>query len=157
MVILGGYLARLFAMLNYTADGAFVSPQASERAAHLLQWMVDGSLASEEHHLVLNKLLCGLALDTPLVQDVVLSEHELDTARGLLEAVIAHWRALGSTSVAGLRQTFLQREGRLWHEGPAWRLRVAPSAFDMLLDRLPWGLSTVKFPWMTEVLHVEWR
>jgi hypothetical protein len=27
----------------------------------------------------------------------------------------------------------------------------------MLLDRLPWGYSTVKFPWMQELIHVQWR
>ena len=32
---------------------------------------------------------------------------------GLLQAVIAHWKVLGKTSPAGLRETFLCREGRL--------------------------------------------
>jgi hypothetical protein len=34
---------------------------------------------------------------------------------------------------------------------------VPPRAFDMLLDRLPWGYVTIRFPWMPEVLHVDWR
>jgi hypothetical protein len=36
-------------------------------------------------------------------------------------------------------------------------LKVQPRAFDMLLDRLPWGFSIIKLPWMQGVLHVEWR
>lgn len=75
----------------------------------------------------------------------------------MLQAVISHWNALGGTSVQGLRETFLQREGRLQRDEDAWRLRVAPRPFDMLLDRLPWGYATLKLPWMKEVLHVDWR
>ena len=29
-------------------------------------------------------------------------------------------------------------------------------AQDLLLNRLPWGYSTVKFAWMPETLHIEW-
>jgi hypothetical protein len=95
-------------------------------------------------------------LDTP-----GLSEATRATLDGLLQAVIAHWRALGSTSPDGLRQTFLQREGRLTHEraeaGQHWQLAVKSGPFDMLLDRLPWSYSTIKLPWMHEVLYVDWR
>ncbi|HLO95924.1 MAG TPA: contractile injection system tape measure protein, partial [Burkholderiaceae bacterium] len=69
----------------------------------------------------------------------------------------------GHTSVAGLREAFLQRQGRLAKDKPradappAWRLRVEKRGLDVLLDRLPWGFSTVRLPWMEGVLHVEWR
>jgi hypothetical protein len=59
--------------------------------------------------------------------------------------------------VAGLRETFLQREGRLEHGEDRWQLQVKSLTFDVLMDRLPWGYATLKFPWMREVLHVDWR
>ena len=31
------------------------------------------------------------------------------------------------------------------------------SAFDMLLDRIPWSFSTIRHAWMDRVVHVEWR
>jgi hypothetical protein len=71
--------------------------------------------------------------------------------------MIQHWKILGSTSVAGLRETFLQREGQLTRRDDHWQLLVEPRPFDMLLDQLPWGYSTVKFPWMQQVMHVDWR
>jgi hypothetical protein len=107
--------------------------------------------------LVLNKLLCGVPPAMPLPREVVLQAREQDAGGQLLQTVISHWNALGSTSVQGLRETFLQREGRLQRDDEAWRLRVAPRAFDMLLDRLPWGYATLKLPWMKGVLHVDWR
>ena len=71
--------------------------------------------------------------------------------------MIDNWKVLGNTSVAGLRETFLQRQGRLQLRDDAWRLRVEPKAFDMLLDQLPWGFSTIKYPWMERAIYVEWR
>ena len=71
--------------------------------------------------------------------------------------MIANWKVLGNTSVAGLRESFLQRGGSLKRHDEAWRLQVEPRAFDMLLDQLPWGYSTIKHPWMERVIHVDWR
>jgi len=34
---------------------------------------------------------------------------------------------------------------------------VEPRSFDMLLDRLPWSIATLRLPWMDRVLHVDWR
>jgi hypothetical protein len=70
---------------------------------------------------------------------------------------------VGHTSVAGLRESFLQREGRLQQdktpagEPPRWRLRVHTRGIDVLLDRLPWSFQTIRLPWMQGALHVEWR
>lgn len=157
IVLLGAYAPRLFSMLGLTDGRAFVDADAAARAVHLLQWLVDERSDREEYLLVLNKLLCGLPLATPLPREVALQAREQDAGQQMLQAVISHWNALGGTSVQGLRETFLQREGRLQRDEDAWRLRVAPRPFDMLLDRLPWGYATLKLPWMKEVLHVDWR
>ena len=92
-----------------------------------------------------------------------LASSELQVLEELLKAVIAHWKAIGSTSVLGLRESFLQRDGRLQRQDksegdlPVWRLKVEARAFDMLLDRLPWGFGLIRLPWMQGVLHVDWR
>jgi hypothetical protein len=157
LVLLGAYAPRLFTLLGLTDGRRFVDADAAARAVHLLQWLVDERSDREEHLLVLNKLLCGVPPAMPLPREVVLQAREQDAGGQLLQTVISHWNALGSTSVQGLRETFLQREGRLQRDDEAWRLRVAPRAFDMLLDRLPWGYATLKLPWMKGVLHVDWR
>ena len=33
---------------------------------------------------------------------------------------------------------------------------MTPRAYDMLLDRLPWGFAMVKFAWLTAPIHVRW-
>jgi hypothetical protein len=71
--------------------------------------------------------------------------------------MIQNWKTIGNTSIAGFRESFLQREGRLQLIDNAWHLIVVPKAFDMLLDQIPWSFSTIKHPWMERVVYVEWR
>lgn len=157
LVLAGPYLPRLLGRLDLLDGQRFRDDEAAERAVHLLQWLASGRRRAAEHELVLNKLLCGLPASHPVPAEVVLSDEETAAVDGLLQALIAHWKVLGRTSVAGLRETFLMRDGALSHVDEGWKLVVAPRAFDMLLDQLPWGYKTLRFPWMPEVLRVEWR
>jgi len=157
MVLMAPYLPRLFAMLGLVADGVFVDLDAAERAVHLLQFAVSGAGSTPEYALPLNKLLCGLPLDAPVAAGIDLTVDERETVEGLLEAMIAAWSALGRTSVEGLRQSFLMRGGELSLGAQGWELAVAHGPFDMLMDRLPWSFSIVRFGWMPAPLHVSWN
>jgi len=75
----------------------------------------------------------------------------------LLENVIRTWEKIGNTSIDGLRQGFLRRDGKLSERGGRLYLQMEISGIDVLLDYLPWNLSIVKLPWMKEILFVEWR
>ena len=109
------------------------------------------------YQLILPKVLCGLPLNLPLDYSIQISPAEQAEADHLLSAVIEHWGALGSTSPGGLREGFLQREGKLEKRQSGWLLHIESKTLDILLDRLPWNLSLLKLPWMEEVLKVEWR
>lgn len=157
MVIFATYMQRLFGILELTKDGQFVSDEASQRAVHLLQYAVNGESSTPEYQLVLNKLFCGIHGGLPIVRGIDMTQKEKDIIEQMLNGVIAHWSALGKTSVSGLRQTFLQREGHLHFEDDGWHLKIPQATFDMLLDRLPWSFAMIKFPWMPHPLHVTWR
>ena len=160
LVLLANYAPRLFGMLGLLQGDAFVDEAARHRAVHCLVYLGDGHTDTEEHEWVLNKLLCGVPIDEPVPPAPPLDDI-FPTLDSLLTAVIAHWAVLGSTTPRGLRQTFLQRIGRLVeheaHEGEHWRLKVQPGPFDVLLNRLPWGYETIKLPWMKGAIHVDWR
>lgn len=157
MVIFATYMQRLFGILELTREGKFVSDEASQRAVHLLQYAVNGESSTPEYQLVLNKLFCGIHGGVPIVRGIDITQKEKDIVEQMLNGVIAHWSALGKTSIGGLRQTFLQREGHLYFEEEAWHLKIPQATFDMLLDRLPWSFAMIKFPWMPHPLHVTWR
>jgi hypothetical protein len=157
MVIIATYAQRLFSILDLTKDGQFISEEAAQRGVHLLQYAITGASATPEYQLTLNKLLCGIHGGKPITCGIDITDKEKDTIEQMLNGVIAHWKALGKTSIAGLRQTFLQREGQLHFEEEAWHLHIPSATFDMLLDRLPWSFAMIRFPWMEHPLKVTWR
>jgi hypothetical protein len=107
--------------------------------------------------MILPKFLCGMASNLPLDHTIQITQNERDETNGLLEAVVENWGALGNSSPDGLREGFLVRDGKLLQKESGWKLIVEPKAIDILLERLPWGMSIVKLPWMKELLKVEWR
>jgi hypothetical protein len=157
MVIVVPYVQRLFGLLELTADGKFVSDEAAQRGVHLLQYVVTGEESTPEYLLVLNKLLCGIHGGVPIVPGITVTEKEKTIIEQMLNGVISHWSALGTTSIGGLRETFLQRQGHLYFQDDAWQLKIPQKTFDMLLDRLPWSFALTKMPWMAQPLHVTWR
>jgi hypothetical protein len=156
LVLVWPYLGRFFGSLGWTSAQGFVDGQAAIKAVLLLHHMVWQTDEATEPHLLLNKILCGLPPETPVPRRTVLEAAEKSACEGLLAAVIAHWQALKKTSTAGLRATFLQRFGLLSQVQDRWHLRVERRPFDLLLDRLPWGIAAVQLSWMPRMLSVEW-
>ncbi len=157
LVLAAVYLPHLWSRLGLADAQAFVNDDAAERAAHLLHWLACGHTEAPEQVLVLNKLLCGIELVTPLRAGFEPTNDEREVLDSLLAAMIGQWRSLGGTTSNGLRESFLQRPGALTHDDNGWQLLVKPRSYDMLLDRLPWDFRTVGQPWMKEVLYVQWR
>lgn len=157
LVIAAPYLARLWPMLGLVVEHSFVDRAANERAVRLMNYLVFGAEASRESTSALGRVLCGLPPTEALSATSSLSARERHAIEGLLAAMITQWKAIGSTSIEGLRSTFLAREGHLIREERGWHLRVKPATFDMLLNRLPWGFRYCRFPWMPEPLEVSWR
>lgn len=156
MVLLHPFLTAHFKKLGLQRDGNFVNEEARERAVHQLRFLATGQEDATEPLLVLAKILCGMEPSAPVGRSAGLDELARTQAATLMEAVIRHWAALKNTTPEGLRETFLRREGRLEKIEDGWRLRVDARGFDVLLARLPWPLSVIRLPWMSETLFVEW-
>ena len=161
LVLLHPYLPRLFAALGWVAErhpAGEPFPWASlPRAAALLNWLATGREEPLEFELGTVKLLLGLRPDDALpVAKGLLGDAEREEGGALLAAVLEHWPALGKTSTDGLRLAFLQRGGLLYPAADGWLLRPQTETYDILLDRLPWGISIARLPWMNRNLHIEW-
>ena len=116
-----------------------------------------GATGRQENELVLDKILCNLPIGMPIDNSIVLTEGEQDMINELLKAVTQHWDALKGTSIDGLRESFLQRDGKLIIGEEQYYLQVEQKAFDVLLDRIPWNISMIRLSWMEKVLSVQWR
>jgi len=159
LALLHPFLPMLFQGLDLLATGGDGRPQLrieqGTRAVRLLQYLVDGRGDAPAPALLLNKLLCGLPPDFP-APPVDLGQNELAHCDQLLHAVIGNWPAIGHASAAALRETFLQREGRLeWRDGQC-TLTVQRRTVDVLMEKLPWSLAVIVHPWMRQALHVSW-
>lgn len=156
LVLVHPFLSTLFQKLQWLEKGKFINESFQFRAVHLLQYLVDGTEQNPEFDLVLNKILCGISLETTIPREIFLNENEKQLAGELLKAVLATWEKLQNTSVNGLQVSFLQRKGILSSGTDSWKLRVEQKGIDVLLAFLPWGLGLVKSSWMKKFLLVEW-
>jgi hypothetical protein len=70
--------------------------------------------------------------------------------------MITNWTMLSNSTEEALRETFLQRQGRLSCEGSIWKLCVQREALDVLIDQIPWNFTMVSHDWMPLALQVNW-
>ena len=156
LVLLAVFLPHLFNQLQMLNENGLRDSATVTRAVHLLQYLVDGCTTTAEPLLALNKLLCGVPLNCVVQNAIVISAAEVAICQQLLNAVIVKWGSIEGTSVAGLQQTFLQRQGRLLKTAEGWRLTVQRKTLDVLVDQIPWRIAVVSPSWMTTTLTVKW-
>lgn len=156
LVLLHPFLPPLFEGLGLVEADAFADEAAAAYAALLLHHLVFGEAPLDESALALNKVLCGLPpSDFVDITQAVPSAHQVELEE-LLAAVCGHWEALRHAAPDDLRQTFLQRSGKLHLSDGRAELVVERKTVDLLVDRLPWAISLVRLPWMGEMLEVRW-
>ena len=161
LVLTAPFLPRLFEMLGMLGvdeEGKtrIRDHETASRAVHLLQYLVDGRTDAPEPALPLAKILCGVPTDAPIAPRIEPTQAERDACERLLRSVIARWGIIPNTSIAGLRETFLQREGKLVREPDRFLLRVERKTVDILVDQIPWSIAIVYHAFMPYPLHVTW-
>jgi hypothetical protein len=161
LILANPFLPHLFDTLDWLVRDAAGKPHlrdeaTASRAVHLLQYLVDGHTGRPEPRLALNKVLCGMSIAVPVARAIDPTEIERQTCDTLLRSIIENWPILRNTSIAGLRETFLQREGKLTYADVGWRLQVQRKTLDVLVDQVPWSIGVVFHPWMPTALHVTW-
>ena len=157
LIIIAPFLHVLFQKCGLMEQSGFKDELSKYKAIQLLAYAATGKTSQEEPELVINKILCGLDLTAPLNKVEDLEAPEKEIVDSLLHAVTQQWSALKETSIDGLRNSFLQREGRLIEEEGQFFLKVEQKPFDMLLSQIPWNISKIKLSWMQKILEVEWK
>lgn len=157
LVLLGPYIPRLFEILKYVENKIFVDERCRMRAAAILKFLVFENYKDDQVEPSLAKYLCGVPLNRKIPDQAILNESEKAIANDLLSNVCVTWSVLKNTSLAGLRSSFLHRKGTLTEKDNDCYLQVETLAFDLLLDKLPWGFATLKMPWQKGILFTKWR
>lgn len=156
IVILHYFLSPYFNDLGLLVHGKFKDDPAHQRAVLLLYYLATGKSKVAEFDLTLPKILCGYPMEETMPTVLILTKKEKIESKNLLEAVINHWSPLKNTSIKGLRSTFFERDGKLTKKENGWLLTIEQKTIDVLLGKLPWGYSTIRQPWMQEILNVDW-
>lgn len=156
LILLHPFIPAFLQRVGLNIDGV-ISIDALPRAAALLHHLATGRIEIYEFELGFIKVLLGITPETALpVTTGLLTAQDIEESDALIGAMIGHWTAIGKTSIAGLRSTFLSRIGLLALEDLGWTLHVESSSIDMLLDRLPWGFGIIRLPWMQRTLYTQW-
>lgn len=157
LVLIHPFLRYFFGGLNLLDENLhFKSTDDNYKAVHLLQFIVTGEEKSEEHNLVLNKILCGLEVNEAVPKDIPLSDEEKKECQHMIRTVLERWYALKTNKPEALMETYLQRDGILKQAGQGWNLSIERNTFDVMLEKLPWAISIISFPWSKQILYVEW-
>ena len=160
LVILFPFLPMLFMRLNMLSQDRrdFNSNESKVRAIFILQRLIaNEDREYDEKDLFLNRLLINYPFNEPLPKRMELNQDELNTIDSLLEAAKTNWEKMRNTSMRGFQEAFLRRAGFIEKTEREWVLTVEERAFDILLDSIPWSYKLVRFPWMENILKVNWR
>lgn len=158
LVIFHPFLEKLFEQLDLYKNGEWNEPYSRHKAILLTQYLITGRDEFYENELILNKILCGLPVKSEVNTKLQITEKEKDKCRSLIEAVMEHWKTMSGSSFEALRETFLQRAGKLDLSSTySYELWVEERGVDVLLAQLPWGIGMIKTPWMVYYLTCNWN
>jgi len=125
-------------------------------ATHVLHYVATGNECDFEQTMLLEKYLVGLDPFESIPREITISETIKLEVENLMMAVRENWKPMKSSSVEAVRETFIQRQGKLINESPNPRLVVERKTVDILLNQLNWTISIIRLPWLDEIIFVEW-
>ncbi len=156
LILLHPFIHRFFVQTGIAGNTGSILDRERDLAVQSLHYLATGQEDFFEAGLVFEKFICGVPLKMPVQRQSLLTEQVKEESEILLKNVISHWGALKNSSPDGLRQTFLQRNGKLMIKDETATLQVERKSYDVLLDKLPWNISMVKLPWLKKIIFVEW-
>ena len=159
LILFSPMLSRAFKNLEYLdLQGRFKSEQLKERAIYFLAYLSHKDEEVTEDGLVLNKLMTGWELNTPVQAGITLDEKEKEIAEGMIDEMRSKWTGMDNTKNDTMRTSWYQRDGRLSTDKySTWVLRVDQKAYDLLLGRLAYSVPYFDGSWTSTTIRVEWQ
>jgi len=157
LVILHPFLPQLFTTLGFfNKEKKQIHPDKIHDATQVLHFLATKNESPYGYELTFEKFLCGIPINTPIKRLQEISIEQKEECNSLLHSVINHWSALKTNNTDTLRSGFLIREGKLTKGIDSNKVYVQRQAHDILLERLPWGLSVINLPWIPTITFIEW-
>jgi hypothetical protein len=157
LILLAPFLSLFFTKMGLLSNGTFNSLRTTIKATQLLHYLLYGTTRTPEDLLFFNKILCGLPLNTPIPQKIIITKNIKTECHSLLIHVIEQWGTLKNISAESFVHSFLKRNAILTKNNNGWLLKVENNAFDILLDTLPFHVNFIKFTWNDYLITTEWQ
>ncbi|WP_340112884.1 contractile injection system tape measure protein [Maribellus mangrovi] len=155
-VLFHPFLKLFFQQFNWLDEAGNIKDHDRLKAVQALHYCSTGNDQYFEGDMVLEKFLCEVPLQTTLPASSLLNESIKKEADNMLGELIKKWPALKNTSPDGLREMFVQRNGKLIQKDRNFKLIIERKTQDILLEKLQWNISIIKLPWKKELIIVEW-
>lgn len=156
LIIVWPFLTRYFEQLFIVENGEFVDEMSKNRAVFLIQQLVYNKIDFPEYELVLNKILVGWPLENHLSPIAPLTMDEKNLSLSLLNGLKSNWDKVKNSSIEGVQETFIQRQGLLKIREERFELEIEKKGVDVLLNSLSWNISLIKLPWMQKPIYIDW-
>ena len=156
-ILLYPYLTRFFKDLDYLSEDKKIKSNKQSRAVSLMVYLLTGKEQAFDYQLHFIKWLLGIPVSAFLpLEKSSLTENEKALAEVVLLSLKSHWSVLKNTSIATIRESFLQRAGIMKLDHEQCHLQIERKGIDVLIDQIPFSLSIIRLAWIKQPIIVTW-
>ncbi len=128
-----------------------------ELAVHILHYLATGKTEQAESDLLFEKFLCNIPFEQSINRFVSISDEHKAHVHELLDAIKSNWSAMKTASYGLLQNEFLQRPGKISFKDLNATLTMEQKTPDILMNKLSWGFSMIRFSWKKGFIYVHWN
>ncbi|MFT5851700.1 MAG: hypothetical protein ACI87J_001673 [Colwellia sp.] len=156
-ILLYPYLTPFFKDLDYLSEDQKIKSNKQSSAVLLMVYLLTGKEQAFDYQLHFIKWLLGIQVSAFLpLEKNALTENEKALADVVLLSLKSHWSVLKNTSIATIRESFLQRAGIMKLDHEQCHLHIERKGIDVLIDQIPFSLSIIRLSWIKQPITVTW-
>ncbi len=156
LCLLAPWLTNFFKETGLVNENKFIDHEKQAHAIYLLHYLITKETDPTEEVLLFPKLLCGWPLQMPVFNKTEITGYEINECEDLLNSVIQNWFVLKNTTTEGLRESFLQRSGKMTEQEDQFIIQPEQRSIDLLLEYIPWTFRMIRLPWMKKSVQIDW-
>ena len=160
LMMIAPYYATLFKRLQLMEGQQFLSESHQITAYQVLLYIteMDAEILPTEVQDLIPRIITGIAPESELFLEKPLTEETKTEAKRFLTAIKMQWPLMANVSLRGFIESFLLRGGLAWKaDDGSWYIEVEGMGSDIIMQTIPWGYATMKFPWTSYLVYTIWK
>ena len=160
LMMIAPYYATLFKRLQLMEGQQFLSESHQITAYQVLLYIteMDAEILPTEVQDLIPRIITGIAPESELFLEKPLTEETKTEAKRFLTAIKMQWPLMANVSLRGFIESFLLRGGLAWKaDDGSWNIEVEGMGSDIIMQTIPWGYATMKFPWTSYLVYTIWK